>query len=207
MSSQLFYKTLAITASPVPDSFAISTTVQETHNHYSVHQPVEILSDDLLGQFDAIRLRESNVALFFKIPNQRRSFIHYDVGFVNDAWKKNIAAANWNLTSSKSTMCWYEVDEFEVPPDQNPTDEPPPWYFCLNGVHYGFRRDMDIPEDKVKCLECAEIYGATPVRTDIAHAIINADTSGRWALSVRFEPNFETWDDAVKAFAPLHAKP
>ena len=61
------------------------------------------------------------------------------------------------------------------------------------------------PEETVNCLESAEIYGATLVRTDIPHAIINADTAGRWALSVRFDPDFDTWEDAVNAFGPLLA--
>ena len=188
------------------DGFLIDTSVQETHNHYSVHQATEILSDGLLAQLDALQLRASKVALFFKIPDARRSLIHYDVAFENGAWKKNIAAINWNLTASRSTMCWYDVHgEIEVEPEPNPKDEPPEWYFCLNGVHFGFRRNMDIPEDKITCLESAEIYGATLVRTDIAHAIINADTSGRWALSVRFDPDFESWADAVNAFRPVLA--
>ena len=205
MSSQLFHKSLTITASPLRASFAIDTSVQETHNHYSVHQPAEILSDALLAQFDTLNLRASNVALFFKIPSARRSLIHCDVGLVEGKWKKNIAALNWNLTSSESTMSWYHVDEVEVEPDLNPVDETPEWYYCLNGNHYGYRRNMDIPEENVKCLETAAIYGATLVRTDIPHAIINAGKLGRWALSVRFDPDFATWEEAVAAFSPVLA--
>ena len=62
---------------------------------------------------------------------------------------------------------------------------------------------MDIPSEKVRCLEIAAVGGATLVRTDIAHAVVNADTTGRWALSVRFEPDFDSWDHAVSTMAPL----
>lgn len=202
MPNQLFHKFLNLTGTPLKDGFTLDEGADSDHNHYSIHRPEEILSASLLNQLAAIKLTASNVALFFKIPNSR-SLIHYDVGYVDGKWKKNVAAINWNLSATKSTMCWYEVDEVEVEPDPDPKEETPPWYFSLNGVHFGYRRNMDIPSEKVRCLESAAVRGAALVRTDVAHAVVNADTTGRWALSVRFEPDFESWDHAVSAVAPL----
>lgn len=97
-------------------------------------------------------------------------------------WKKNIAALDWNRTGSESTMGWYEGNEVEVEPDLNPEEETPSWCFSLNGVHFGYRRNTDVPDEKVHRLERAEIYDSALVRTDIAHAVVNADKTGRWAL-------------------------
>ena len=202
MPNQLFHKFLNLTGSPLKAAVVLETGAEETHNHYSIHRPEDILSDTLLKQFAALNLTPSNVALFYKIPTAR-SLIHYDVGYIDGKWKKNIAAINWNLTGSESTMCWYEVNEVEVEPDPNPQEETPPWYFSLNGVHFGYRRNMDIPDEKLRRLESAEIYGPTLVRTDIAHAVVNADKTGRWALSVRFDPDFQSWEHAVSALAPV----
>lgn len=98
-------------------------------------------------------------------------------------------------------MGWYEGNEVEVEPDLNPQEETPSWCFALNGVHFGYRRNMDIPDEKVRRLERAEIYDSALLRTDIAHAGVNADKTGRWALSVRFDPDFRSGEHVVSAVA------
>lgn len=78
----------------------------------------------------------------------------------------------------------------------------------------GFRRPRASRSNHYAVFNAEEILteafigSATLVRTNLPHAVENTDSArGRWALSVRFEPDFKSWAAANAALKPLWATP
>lgn len=204
MSASRFHRELELPEDPLKRGF--SRPRATAHNHYHLYPPAEILNRQTLESLRSLNLQVSTVALFYKRPGSM-GIIHADIALRGGRWRKNVAAINWNLSGADSVMRWYAVDGPGTEPDLVPGPKEESWYHALNGIHYGFfgapGRD-NLPASRVRILGSAAIGSATLVRTDLPHAVENTDPArGRWALSVRCEPDFPSWNAAVAAFRPL----
>ena len=208
MYSNKYFIPLVLPETPLKKEFQLPSFPASAPNSYEIYKPEEILDQQIAPIFKKINLEIKNVALFYKRANSRGA-IHTDIFLENNRWKKMVAGVNWNITGADSRMNWYQVDEIEVEPELNPPAElrSKSWYYTLNGLHFGSRGSVDPAKAKAKVLESAYIGGPTLVRTDIPHSVINTDkTKGRWALSIRFAPDFENWNQAISALMPLISK-
>ena len=203
-----FFRALDLPADPLKPGFRRPRASRS--NHYAVFNAEEILTEATLSRFHALGLRLGTAALFHKKPGSM-GIIHDDVALHDGRWRKNVAAINWNLSGADSLMRWYRIAAPGNVPDPEPPADAGPWYRTLNGIHYGFfgaRERENLPTNQVEILAEAFIGSATLVRTNLPHAVENTDpTRGRWALSVRFEPDFNSWAAANAALKPLWAAP
>ncbi len=203
-----FFGPLDLPVDPLKRSFALPRG--STRNHYHVFAPDKILNRKTIEKLRDANLTVETVALFYKRPGSI-GIIHTDVAMAKEKWRRNVAALNWNLSGADSLMRWYKIDGKGREPDLVSDEKEEPWYYVLNGIHYGFfgsRKQVNLPKSKVRILEEASIGSATLVRTDIPHAVENTDAvRGRWAVSVRFAPDFKNWCAAVAAFRPLLLPP
>lgn len=204
MAHSRYYRHLKLPENPLKRGFTLPRST--SRNHYEVFGPKEILSGEVIRRFGDAGLRVKTVALFYKRPGSQ-GIIHSDVAWVEGRWRKNIAAVNWNLSGARSLMSWYKIDVPGVEPDPMPARRVDRWYHALNGIHFGYvgsRDQVNIPKGKFRVLASACIESATLVRTDVPHGVENTDDAkGRWALSVRCDPDFGSWQEAVSAFAPF----
>lgn len=204
MSNHHCYRALDLPENPLPPHFRLPRAT--ARNHYTILRANEILNRATLRCFHELGLKPGNAALLYKRAGSL-GIIHTDVGLDNGRWRKNVAAINWNLSGADSVMRWYEINMPGVEPDLAVAHQEGLWYRALNGIHFGFvgsRVRKNLPRSKVRLLAASPISSATLVRTDIPHAVENTDPAkARWALSVRFEPDFESWSEAVEAFRPL----
>ena len=204
MTASRFHQSLDLPTNPLRAGFVRPRAT--AGNHYRIFAAEEILNRPTLDRLGELGLKVNTVALFYKRPGSM-GIIHTDVAWRDRRWRKNVAAINWNLSGADSVMRWYAVDAPGVTPDPAPTEPVEPWYFALNGIHFGFfgaRDRKNLPRRQVRILGEAAIGGATLVRTNVPHAVENTDARrGRWALSARCEPDFRSWREAVAAFQPL----
>jgi len=204
MTSGSFHRQLDLPADPLRPGFVLPE--DSDINHYLVLPAAEVLTPTILHRFQQLGLRPGTAALFLKTPGSM-GVIHTDVALRGSRWRRNVAAINWNLSGAESLMRWYEVDAPGTVPDRVPPPDAGPWHRALNGIHFGFfgsRTRRNLPRSRVRILEEAAIGSATLVRTNLPHAVENTDRSrGRWALSVRFDPDFTNWQAAVTALRPL----
>lgn len=208
MATSRFHYSLDLPANPLRPGFVRPRATAS--NYYRIFRSEEILNRPTFTRLRELGLTISTVALFYKRPGSM-GIIHTDVALRGDRWRPNVAAINWNLSGVDSVMRWYEVDVPGVEPDPAPVKAIEPWYFTLNGIHFGFfgtRDRKNLAKSKVRILGEATIHGATLVRTDVPHAVENTDArKGRLALSARCEPDFRNWRAAVTAFGPLLLPP
>lgn len=204
MPTPTYFHALALPANPLKRGFTVPRA--SGRNHYTLHAPGDILSAGVIRRLRDVGAEVKTVALFYKRPGSE-GIIHSDVGLHKGRWRRNVAAINWNLSGADSQMRWYKVTGKGVEPELEPEGTPAPWYYTLNGVHFGYygsTQHENLPDGQVRVLASAAIQGATLVRTDVPHAVQNTDRRrGRWALSLRCEPDFRTWGAAVSTFAPL----
>jgi hypothetical protein len=205
-ASHHYHRALALPENPLPRSFRLPTDTDG--NHYNILRPEEILSRATMNCFRELGLKACDVALFYKKPGSL-GVIHTDVSLENGSWRKNVAAVNWNLSGADSVMRWYDVKMPGTEPDASIADEEDEWYRTLNGIHFGYvgsKTRTNLPRNKVRQLADSPISLPTLVRTNVPHNVENTDaTVGRWALSVRFEHDFDCWAEAVDTFRPLIA--
>ncbi|HTL77884.1 MAG TPA: hypothetical protein VL136_00640 [Candidatus Babeliales bacterium] len=206
MATQLFHCRLGLPDNPLKRGFVLPRSA--ARNHYHILKPEEILNRTTIGRLRDVKLKVSTVALFYKRPLSL-GIIHVDVALRNGKWRKNVGAINWNLSGADSEMRWYAIDGEGTKPDPAPPQKQQSWYYSLNGIHYGYfgsRDQANLPKRKVRVLDSAFVGCATLVRTDIPHTVENTDPAkGRWALSVRFDPDFKNWREALAAVRPLLA--
>ncbi len=204
MTPRSFHRPLDLPAQPLRSGFR--SPDDSSPNHYQVFPAEEILAPGILRSFQQLGLRPGTAALFHKRPGSM-GIIHTDVSLRGSRWRRNVAAINWNLSGADSLMRWYAIDLPGEVPDPEPPPDAGPWYRALNGIHFGHfgsRHHRNLPRSRVRILEAAAIGPATLVRTNLPHSVENTDPHrGRWALSVRFEPDFSSWKGAVDAFRPL----
>jgi hypothetical protein len=78
----------------------------------------------------------------------------------------------------------------------------------LNGIHYGKRMQLGIPDKAIKIAETL-IDGPTMVRTNMPHMTLYNGHSDlqRIGVSVRFaEAGINSWEDALEFTNKLHVK-
>jgi len=204
MSSHHYHRALALPENPLPRSFRLPDAAEG--NHYSILRPEEILNPATLRCFGELGLKPCDAALFYKRAGSL-GVIHTDVSLHEGQWRKNVAAVNWNLSGADSLMRWYEVKTPGAEPDASIAEQEDEWYRTLNGIHFGYvgsKTRKNLPRNKVRQLAASPIGAPTLVRTNVPHNVENTDAEkGRWALSVRFEQDFECWAEAVDVFRPL----
>jgi hypothetical protein len=130
--------------------------------------------------------------------------MHTDIIRDNNDWKIINCGINWEITDIDAELTWWTTSKQAL----YPTD---PNYFNLNphGIHYqgrlkfGVDLSTDIRLDSVNTL-------STPllVRTNIPHTVTipkkeSYPSQTRCSISVRFDPDFSTWEEAVDFFKPL----
>lgn len=199
---------LALDLPPRPLRAGFRLPRATARNHYRIFHAEEILNRETLERLARCGLRASTAALFYKRAGSV-GIVHTDVALRDGRWRRNVAAINWNLSGADSVMRWFKVGVRGTMPDPAAAPAEGEWYRALNGIHFGFfgsRERENLPPRQIKVLAAAAIGSATLVRTDVPHAVENTDrVRGRWALSVRFEPDFRTWREAVATLRPLWA--
>ncbi len=203
-ASHHYHRALALPENPLLRTLRLPEDTDR--NHYDILRPEDILNAATLRCFRELGLKPCDAALFYKKPGSL-GVIHTDVSLENGAWRKNVAAVNWNLSGADSVMRWYDIKMPGAEPDASVADEEDEWYRTLNGIHYGYvgsKTQPNLPRNKVRQLAASPISLPTLVRTNVPHNVENTDDKvGRWALSVRFEHDFDCWAGAVDAFRPL----
>ncbi|MBE7497724.1 MAG: hypothetical protein HS117_22500 [Verrucomicrobiaceae bacterium] len=203
-ASHDYHRALALPENPLPRSLRLPEDTDQ--NDYHILRPEDVLNQATLRCFRGLGLKACDAALFYKKPGSL-GIIHTDVSLEGGRWRKNVAAVNWNLSGADSVMRWYDVKTPGTEPDASIAEEENEWYRTLNGIHYGFvgsKTHKNLPKNKVRLLSDSPISLPTLVRTNVPHNVENTDANkGRWALSVRFEHDFDCWAEAVDAFRPL----
>ena len=177
---------------------------------YNLVRPEEILSDELMDCFSAMKVTPRFVTLFGR--NDQTSaledrLIHTDLSMNPDgSWRKCLFGINWELEGSHNVFSWYNMDRVKAiwPTEELSKNSK---YKLLNGIHYVTRGNMGIPDDAVK-LDETVIDGPTLVRTDVPHlTLYESTTYKRLGISVRFdETAFKDWTDVVAVFSPFEKK-
>lgn len=198
---------LRLPSNPVKDMKIIENTVVQ--GGYNLLLPGQILTDEIMDTFKTMGLRPKFVSLFGRndhdgTPETR--MIHTDIALdKQNKWQKLLFGINWEVTGHHNMFSWWDMSSLK----ECWPDEPlPKKYDYLNGVHYGKRLNLGVPEGAIKLQEVL-IDGPTLVRTDIPHATVykasDNVTGSRIGVSVRFfEDDFKSWED-VHAFFEKYA--
>lgn len=174
---------------------------------YNLVRPHEVLSDEILNIFAQMGLKPSFVALFGRNDHDSSlddRLIHTDLQLTRTGeWKKLLFGINWELEGSVNEFSWWDMSSI---PEAWPNEELPEVskYKILNGIHYGKRAQMGVPEG-ARQLDSTFIDGPTMVRTEIPHlTIYKSSTFDRLGISVRFdESQIPSWDHAVEKLRPF----
>ena len=199
-----YFKKLNLPMNPCIDSKAISNL--HIIPPFKIMEPEEILTSEVLTIFNEIGIRPKMVVLHGKNDQASRpggGLIHTDLTFdpvLSSGWRKIIAGVNWEIEGSHCDFFWYDMTSIkECWPEETAPSK------VFNGIHYGERRQIGIPET-AKILDQTTIYGPTLVRTEIPHTTLyNNPTTTRIGLSVRFfEEDYNySWDCALEKFSQL----
>jgi hypothetical protein len=203
-----YFKKLNLPANPLQNSKEISQ--RSINAGYNIVLPKDILTTEILDIFKHIGIRPKMVVLFGRgdsTSSPKDRMIHSDVALdktVPGQWRRLVAGLNWEIEGSVNEFYWYDMAGIkECWPEEALANGSK--FFYLNGIHFGERFKMGIPET-VKLLDRTIIDGPTLVRTDIPHAtLFNNPTTTRVGVSVRFyEEDFNhSWEDAVAKFSSL----
>lgn len=202
-----YFKKLNLPSNPLKNSKEISQ--RNITAGYNIVLP-DVLTDEVLDIFASIALRPKMVVLFGKNTkevNPDERLIHTDVALdrtLESPWRKLVAGVNWEIEGSHNDFFWYDMGEIkECWPNEVLSSGSK--FIYLNGIHYGERLKMGIP-DIAKILDKTTIDGPTLVRTDIPHATLyNNPTTTRVGVSVRFfEEDFNhSWNNALEKFSSI----
>lgn len=186
---------------------------------YNLVRPHEVLTDEIMDIFHQYNLKPSFVVLFGKNGKSAKiedRMIHTDLQATKPitdeslrnpetlGWKKLLFGINWEILNSVNTFSWWDMSEVkECWPDEPMTANGIKFTY-LNGIHYGGRGQLGIPEGAIR-LEEMIITCPTLVRTDIPHmTVFNNPDVNRVGISVRFdERQFNNWNDVTEFFKPL----
>jgi hypothetical protein len=169
---------------------------------YNLVRPEEILSDEILGLFEQMKLTPKYVTLFGRNDihsSLKDRLIHTDLTMNADGtWRKCLFGINWELEGATNLFQWYDMTAVkEAWPNEQLSEHSK--YKLLNGIHYVTRGGMGVPDGAVK-LEETYIDGPTLVRTDVGHlTLYTSKIYKRLGISVRFdETPFQSWQDVYQ---------
>jgi hypothetical protein len=198
-----YYLKLNLPANPLRYSIEVESQ-RAIVRGYDLIDPVEILSDEILGIFESMKLQPKFVTIFGrgdKVSSLANRLVHTDLTMNTDGtWRKMLFGVNWEIAPDcYNEFSWWDMTRIpEAWPNEELSENSK--FKHLNGIHYGSTRgQMGIPDGAIK-LDQTVIDGPTLVRTEIPHlTVYNSPTYRRLGLSVRFdESNFNSWDDVVK---------
>ena len=202
------YRYLNLPANPLRDrdGFLKHLDANPVLGGYNIYNK-QTLSDEVLEEFSKLNLNVKFIAVFSRNDNSstlKDRLIHADCALSEDrkSWEKLYAGVNWEIHENENEFSWWDMSAVkECWPEQIPS--PVKKYDSLNGIHYGARLKMGIPEGAV-LLEKAVVSGPTLVRTDLPHLVMyKSGPFKRVSISVRFDPDFESWEKAVEIFSPI----
>lgn len=211
------YRRLNLPSIPVKDPEEISA--RTIRGGYNLAMPSDVLTDEIMDIFQQYNLKPIFVTLFG--TNKRSGaaddrMIHTDLRATNPVtseslldptllgYRKMRFGINWEILNSSNMFSWWDMgDVKECWPDELLTTAGIK-YTYLNGIHYGARGRLGIPQGATK-LEEVEITGPTLVRTDLPHMTsFNNPHVNRVGVSIRFDDSrFNSWNDVTDFFKPM----
>lgn len=200
-----FFLKLRLPENPIKDMKIIHDTT--VSGGYNLVLPGQVLSDEIMDIFISMGLKPKFVSLFGRNDhdgtNENR-MIHSDIGLNHKGeWQKILFGINWEVTGHENIFCWWDMSKVK---ECWPNEPLPKKYDYLNGIHYGKRLNLGVPDGAV-LLEETLIDKPTLVRTDLPHSTVYKPGSNvirnRIGISVRFfEEDFNSWDDVHQFFKP-----
>ena len=203
------FRKLELPANRIKDLDLIrSIRMGKTLQKYAViFNPYDVLSDELIDIFNKLHLKLDFITVFYGGPSISIShkWMHRDVAYdaLQKKWKILHCGINWEFTNSYSRSVWVDprnLIEIE-PPDIYKFD---PALAKLAGNHFSKAGLSGIPPE-------GEILGEVTIskdpvlfRTNLPH--ITEWTSlnpTRQGISIRFEEEWDSWEEAVERFRPL----
>jgi hypothetical protein len=197
------YIKLKLPENPLKEDVSVLQNIK-IEGGYNLVPAAQLLSDEMQEIFSGMGLRPKFISLFGRNDSDGKTetrMIHSDVGQVNGAWKKLLFGINWEITGHKNLFSWWNMDA--VTAHWPGSEYYPPKYQYLNGVHFGERFKLGIPDGAVK-LDEVLLDKPTLVRTDIPHMThYKGDGLGnRVGISVRFfEDDFKSWEEVYNFFS------
>lgn len=147
-------------------------------------EPKTFASEESINFFNSIGLKIANCHIFRGAPRTSCG-IHVD-GHTATPKSQPIWAINWIIGSNTSSMYWY-----------NPKQEGNEIKTHVGTAYQRWNLDQ------VEEIQKASFLGATLVRTDIPHRVVNYDLKNpRWCVSIRATKSFNSWEDSVNFFKP-----
>ncbi len=128
--------------------------------------------------------------------------IHSDIQWNNNQWEQLYYGVNYELTTEPSRLSWWAVAEPAVyPPTPNPVTRDD----LLKGIHYGQRNNLLALNDSYLKLDSVDITDEPVlVNTAVPHSVEYAGQGmDRWAVSLRFTRQVDSWADAVELFKDI----
>ena len=122
-----------------------------------------------------------------------------------------VCGINWELTESRNEFSWWDTTDIKKTYpciDEQQNKQQANKLSALAGIHYNERNVIGIPSG-AKMLDSTQIDLPTLVRTDIAHTVAYHrdlkfsnlyNFNSRVSLSVRFDPQWSTWEEACDFF-------
>jgi hypothetical protein len=195
----LCYEELDLNVPPLAPGFQLPDALTTARLKFLPYEPEQILNPALLRELESLGLKAGPVVLFFKDPGMS-GMVHTDLVYTGNCWVKCTCSINWNLSGTAASMSWYDCKDLE---ECWPLPGEEKGFHRHNGIHYGRRWNKAISPADMRLIESTEITAPTLVRTSLPHQVIVTDRAkSRWCISLRFDPDFETWEAAVKALHP-----
>lgn len=166
--------------------------------------PKEVLTDEVQDIFNDLKIKLGCLTFFHfsKIPRgQRYALLHSDIVLNENNWTPVTCSINWELTEDNAKFCWYNTTRGPCYPD-NPRD----FNLTPQGIHFTRRDQLGIfPETDTLIESVDTLENPLLLRTNVPHQVYSEDKSdkSRFAVSLRFDPDFDTWDNAVEFFKPI----
>jgi hypothetical protein len=166
--------------------------------------PKAVLTDEVQDIFNDLKIKISCLTFFHfaTLPrDQRHGLLHSDIVLKENIWTPVTCSVNWELTGDDVEFCWYNTTREPC----YPTD---PKEFNLNpqGIHFTNRGQLGIfPETDTLIESVNTLENPLLLRTNVPHQVYSTNKSdkSRFAVSIRFEPDFDTWENAVEFFKPI----
>lgn len=211
------YRKLNLPQIPVKNPEELTTRILT--GGYNLTKPRDVLTDEVMDIFHQHGLKPSFVALFGrndKSGQVESRMIHADLQASKPitaeslqnpellGWKKLLFGINWEILGSSNTFSWWDMSAVKECWPNEPMTAAGIKFTYLNGIHYGRRGQLGIPEGAIK-IEETDITGPTLVRTEIPHmTLFHNPNVNRVGISVRFdERQFNSWNDVTEFFKPL----
>jgi len=202
-----YYEFLNLPKNPLKDKDKLLNTVSKNVMPQIAMDPYEWLTDEILDIFHNLGVKPS-VMVVFKMEavgrDYSRALMHTDIIRDNNDWKIINCGINWEITDIDAELTWWETSKQAVYPV-----DPKYFYLNPNGIHYqgrlkfGVDLSTDIKLDSVNTLSAPLL-----IRTNIPHTVTipkkeSYPSQTRCCISIRFDPDFNTWEEAVDFFKPL----